>query len=474
MSSENVQLTEIPAGLRKPGVYLEYNTRLANSNLPGNLQKMLIIAQRRAFSSVPALTPTRCLSDAAAADYFGAGSIAHKMVQVAIAENRYLDLTVCALDDNAAGVAATWGVTVSGLSTGPGTVDLYVGKQRLQVAVAGAGVAWEGVHDMLAAAVRDAADIPVTVVGNNQSLNLSVLNKGTVGNQIDLACIVNVPGMAVEVAKIADGSLDPDIAPALAAVYAGTYDKIVMPYTDETSLAALCDHINGVSGPLENRPACAVFADDSSLADATTLAGIVNDGRMVMGYLRGTRSPAYEIAAAIGSVWAGETDPARPFDGAQLTTVAAPPIDQRLSRSEQEACLANGVTPLAVGPGETVQIVRMITTYTKNALGINDPALLDATTITSLDYGRAAIRERIAQRFGRGKVTRKTPQAVRTQILDVMYKLQKLEIWDNVDQYKGQLIVEKDEQSVGQLNAKIPANVVPGFHVFAGVIDLIL
>ena len=43
-----------------------------------------------------------------------------------------------------------------------------------------------------------------------------------------------------------------------------------------------------------------------------------------------------------------------------------------------------------------------------------------------------------------------------------------------MDQYKDQLIVEKDLQSVGQLNARIPANVVPGFHVFAGVIDLIL
>ena len=63
---------------------------------------------------------------------------------------------------------------------------------------------------------------------------------------------------------------------------------------------------------------------------------------------------------------------------------------------------------------------------------------------------------------------------MRSELLDVAYKAEELEIIENVDQWKNNLIVELDSQNVGQLNAKIPCNVVPGLHVFAGVIDLIL
>ena len=38
----------------------------------------------------------------------------------------------------------------------------------------------------------------------------------------------------------------------------------------------------------------------------------------------------------------------------------------RLSRTEQENALRNGVTPLDNGPDGVVQIVRAITTYTKD------------------------------------------------------------------------------------------------------------
>ncbi|MDA8428484.1 MAG: hypothetical protein M0T70_04440 [Geobacteraceae bacterium] len=86
------------------------------------------------------------------------------------------------------------------------------------------------------------------------------------------------------------------------------------------------------------------------------------------------------------------------------------------------------------------------------------------------------MRTRIALRFPRSKISikAKTPERVRSQILDVLHQLESLEVLDNVDAYKAQLIVEKDSQNVGQLNARIPANVVPGLHIFAAVIDLYL
>jgi phage tail sheath gpL-like len=475
LSSQNVQFSQIPAGVRKPGQYLEYNTANAVSTLPDNAQKMLIIAQRLATGTVNALVPTQVFSEAQAAGYFGAGSMAHLMVKTAIAENPYLDLTVCALNDNAAGAQATGTITITGPATGPGILDLYIGSRRVEIAIA-SGDAQNAIAAALNTALGNEAALPVTNAVNANVVTLTYRHKGAVGNQVLLTSRCTAAGVTAAIVTMANGATDPDITTALAKVYANEYNKVATPYNDQTSLTALRNHLANVSGPLEQRPGVGVFGLTGSLASSTTLAGQIDDGRLFGGLIRASISPAYEVAAALAAVWCREPDPARPLNTLALVTIAAPAIDQRLSRTEQESCLHNGITPLEVGPGERVQIVRLISTYTLNPQGIPDVSLLDATTITSLDYGRKAIRERIALRFPRNKISTKgkTIQKVRGEILDVMYKLELLEIWDDIDSYKDQLIVEKDLQNVGQLNARIPAPVVPGLHVFAAVIDLYL
>jgi Mu-like prophage tail sheath protein gpL len=150
-------------------------------------------------------------------------------------------------------------------------------------------------------------------------------------------------------------------------------------------------------------------------------------------------------------------------------------VADRLTRTEQEVLLHNGVTPLEVGPdGTSVQIVRAITTYTVNAEGVDDVALLDLTTIRTLDYVRKAVRERIVLRFPRSKLSSRTPPAVRGEILDVLIKLEELEIVEEVEANKGGVICERDLQDVNRLDAKIPTDVVNGLHVFAARIDLLL
>lgn len=124
--------------------------------------------------------------------------------------------------------------------------------------------------------------------------------------------------------------------------------------------------------------------------------------------------------------------------------------------------------------GDKVQIVRAITTYTRNAEGVDDVALLDLTTIRTLDYVRKSCRERISLRFPRDKLSTRTPPKVESELLDVLLKLEELEIVENVMANRADLIAEKDSQDANRLNARIPADVVNGLHVFAGRIDLYL
>jgi phage tail sheath gpL-like len=57
---------------------------------------------------------------------------------------------------------------------------------------------------------------------------------------------------------------------------------------------------------------------------------------------------------------------------------------------------------------------------------VEDPSLLDITTTRTLDYVRRACRERVSLRFPRDKLSARTPDKVRSEILDVLYKLEEL------------------------------------------------
>ena len=82
--AEPITFDQIPVSTRKPGVYFEFNTKLARSSLPTNEQRVLIYGQRLSTGMVPALKIVDVFSDKDSAVFFGAGSIAHRMVINAI------------------------------------------------------------------------------------------------------------------------------------------------------------------------------------------------------------------------------------------------------------------------------------------------------------------------------------------------------------------------------------------------------
>lgn len=473
MPSPNISFDQIPSSIRKPGKYLEFNTRLAVRTLPANGQKVLLIGQRLAAGSVAALVATQVFNDAEAAGFFGQGSILHRMVRAAIKANPYLDLTCLAVDDAGAGVLATGTVPLTGTATSAGVATVQVGKDLVQAAVATGDTAAVVAAALVAQAAQQ-PDLPVAITASVGTLTLTARHKGTLGNSIKHSVSITATGLSGTVVAMASGATDPTLTAALALIAGAGHTIIITPYADQTSLTALRDHLTFVGGPLEQRGAIGVYAQAGTLATATTLSGQVNHGRVNGALLRGARRLPWEIAAAFGAVIASEEDPARPLNTLPLVGIDAPDLDQRLTRTEQEVLLKNGVTPLEVGPGDTVQIVRAITTYTLDPQGIGDVSLLDLTTIRTLDYVRKAVRERISLRFPREKLSERTGPKVRSEILDVLHKLEELEIVEAVEDNKEGVICERDSQDVNRLNAKIPVDIVNGLHVFAGRIDLLL
>jgi phage tail sheath gpL-like len=473
MASANIAFNSIPASIRKPGKYFEFNTALAVRTLPGNLQRTLIVGQRTAAGTVLANTPVDVFSDVDAATYFGRGSIAHLMVRSALQANPYLALQVITLDDAGAGLAATSTVTVAGTAASSGVLTVAVGDQQVQIAVTAADVA-TAIAANLQAQFAKQPDLPVTAAVALGVVTLTAKNKGTLGNGLKIAATLTATGSTVATVAPSGGAADPTLQTALTTVYAAGHNIIVSAWNDTTNLVALRTHLDSVSGPLEQRGAIGIYANVGTLSVATTLAASINSGRISAVLVPAAYENVFEVAAAYAAVVASEEDPARPLNTLGLTGIATPPMVNQLSRTEQENALYNGVTPTEVGPGGMVRIVRAITTYTLDPNGISDISLLDLTTIRTLDYVRKAARERISLRFPREKLSERTAPKVRSELLDVLYKLEELEIVEHVADNLPGLLVERDLQDPNRLDAKIPCDVVNGLHVFAGRIDLLL
>lgn len=267
---------------------------------------------------------------------------------------------------------------------------------------------------------------------------------------------------------------DGDYTTALASVFGGDYQVFAIASNTQADLTILRDHLDAVSHPLEQRGAIAASAFIGSVATGSALTAALNAGRITMAWLKNAPNEVHKIAAAYAGVIASEEDPARPLNTLWLKGILSNAITDRAGRMEQEVALAHGLSPLEVGAGDKVQIVRAISTYTKNAAGTDDISLLDITTIRTLDYVRKACIDRISLRFPRDKKTKRVAAAVRGELLDVLYKCEELEIVEEVEANKAQLLVQDNLQDPNRLDSVIPTDVVNGLHVFAARIDLYL
>ncbi|EJX9804057.1 phage tail sheath subtilisin-like domain-containing protein, partial [Salmonella enterica] len=324
-------------------------------------------------------------------------------------------------------------------------------------------------------AVSRQGALPVTaqMATGDSGVTLTARHGGEWGNDIRLSGRTTAPGVTVTVNAMTGGENNASVRDALTAVFAAGHQVIAVPWTDETTLRALREHLTATGDAMEKRGAVGVAGWAGTLATGTTLAGKSNDGRTTVGWHPGSVCLQAEIAAGYAAVIASEEDPARPYNGLEIVGLDVTPLTSRAGRREQENALHNGLAPLEAGPGDKVQIVRAISTYTKSANGTDDPALLDITTMRTLDYARKAWCDRIALRYPRDKATERNRRGVRSELLDVALKLEEEEIIENMTAMKDALIVDKGEKP-GTFRAQIPCQVVKGLHVIAARIDLYL
>lgn len=472
----DIDFDEIPASLRQPGNYFELNTKDANSALPSNVQKMIIVAQFGAGGTAVANEPTSIFSTAEAETKFVRGSIAHITCRDAIRANPNIQLYVCPVSDAGAAVAAIKTLTITAVSAVGGKLIVRINAKRFEVPFSEGQTPTE-IAANLATILKTDVFIPYAITVAAGVVTLTAVSKGDLAETTPIVIDNTLAdGASMALASTVTGIGTPDISTTLAAISSKRFNIHVSTFNDTANLAFFRTYVIAQSGAIEKKATRCHFAVDpaKTISEALAFAAALNEGRMNPWICRKSISASFTIATVGAALDASEEKASRPLNGLECIGVGAPiSSNDYLTNAEIETLLYGGVSPMQADPtGSIVEVVRWITSYT-NKSGTPDPTLLDGTVLKSLDYTRDSVTQRMDIRFPRTNIEEKTAGNVRNEILDILFLLEDEGILRFVEENKDKLIVVESGQT-GTLVASIPAAVVPGLHVIAGVIKLIL
>ena len=480
-----ISFNQIPIDIRVPGVYIETDNSMAVGGLPAMHHLILVMGQRLTTGTIAQKVPVRILNKAQGEAYFGRGSQLSAMINALKDANGYTETWAVALDDDSAGVQAAGAITIEGVVSADGTLNIYIGGKKIKVAVA-AGEATTVTATNVAAAINARTDLPVTaaVDGVNQSkVNITCRWKGETGDSIDIRLNYyqsekTPTGMTVTITAMTGGTSNPDIADAIAAIGDEQYHTIIVPWTDAANLAALYTEMQRRWGPLVKKEGHAFTAAAGTHAALSTLGDSVNDECLTIMGTQNSPTTPWEMAAIVGAVDACEPDPARPRQTLTLTGALASWPEDRYTLSERNIHLYDGISTFTVDEGGLCRIERLITTYKTNALGVDDISYLNVETMRTIAYLRYSTRVRIALRYPRHKLASDgteiapgqaivTPKTIRAELIALFLQWMDAGLVEGLAQFKKDLIVKRNTSDPDRVDAIIPPDVINQFRVFA-------
>jgi len=496
-----IQFDAIPVDIRTNAVLIEFSNRRATRGVVGIPSRMLLIAQRLSTGSATPLSLYQVVETEEAEGLGGRGSQLHRMVRALrggnstsrriAAANAWTELWVIALDDLVAGAKAAGNILFGGDPTAAGTLNLYIGGERVRVAVTAENTPAQ-VATAVAAAINAVTDLPVTAAVNGSvaaQVDITARHKGECGNDIDLrldyyAGEYTPLGLTATITALSGGTGNPDIAPALALMADVWYTDLITPWTDAANLTALRTEMESRWGPLQQVGCYAYTAAKGTFSALSTLGNAKNDKLLTIIGAGKSPTPPDEWAAQVGGVCAYERkrDPARPMQTVPLPGVLPPAPADRFDQTKRNLLLFDGISTYKVDADGAVAIDRIVTTYQKNSLNIDDPSYLDATTLWCLETSRYHFRAKIAQRYPRHKLAPDgnrfgvgtdiaTPSGIFGTLVAAYGDLIEAGICHDMPTFKADSLVEIDPADRNRANAKLAVTFVGGLIVFAAQIE---
>ncbi len=486
-----IPFKNIPSNIRVPLFYAELDNSHANSGQ--YQQRALIIGQITAAGVAAPNVPIISQGNADAVTQGGAGSMLALMTAAYRLNDTFGEVWYLPLADDPASVAALGNVSITTPPTANGTLYLYIGGTRVALPVQTTQTAAQ-IATALAAAIQATPNLPVSAAVDGVTLtkvDLTALNKGVAGNDIDLRVNylgarggeVMPTGMAVVLTAMAGGTTNPQLATGLANLGNQTFDFIVNPYTDATSMAAITAFLNDTTGRWswdEQVYGGAFGAYRGTVGVQTTFGTGFNDQHSsVMGFYDSPTPNWIWAAALTGAVAVSvRADPAVPLQTVVIAGVLAPPLPSRFILSEQNTLLYDGISTFNVADDGTVSIQNLITTYQKNAFGQADDSYLEVETLFTLMYVLRAMSSMVTTKYARMKLAADgtrfaagsaivTPNTIRGDLIAEYRELEYDGFVQQGDAFKAGLIVEQNSTNPNRVDVLWPGTLIDQLRIFA-------
>lgn len=488
-----ISFNEVPSNLRIPFVYAEFDNAGAVQGPSNQPYKVLMMGNKLAAGSKAAETLNLVTSAEQAKTYFGAGSVLADMADAFLANNKTTELYCVPLDDNGAGVQSTGSVLFGGTVTAAGTLRMYIAGRRVEIAVAAAQTPASIATDIVAAMAAD-SDLLVTAVVNGvtaEQIDFTAKNKGEQGNDIDIRFNYydgdELPaGLTTTITAMSGGSANPDVSDVFAILDETQYILMVSPYLDTANVAAIETELETRNGPLKQNDGYCFYAAKGTLSALNAIGDARNSQYSVFNRASGPSMP-YRFASAICGVVAAAAsiDPARPFQTLEIDGVLPESDSEKLTLEERNILLFHGISTNKVIDGGSVVIERIITTYKTNNAGAADVSYLDLNSLLTLSYLRYDFRNTIllkyprhklandGTRFGSGQAIM-TPKLFKAEAVNIFKSWELLGLVEGIDQFKEQLIVERNATDVNRLDVLLPPDLVNQLRVVGVKIGFLL
>lgn len=485
-----ISFNEVPINLRVPGVYVEFDNSRAVPGLAGIPYRLLMIGQKLPAGSATANTLVRVNTAEEAAVLFGRGSMLSRMFAKAKATSSLIETWATPLDDHGSGVPATGDITTAGTATAAGSWTLRIGGVAVTVPVATGDTSIVMVAAMVAAIVL-VPDLAATSAVNGSDtkiIDITAKNDGELGNDILIETQGDLPaGITISATTpMATGVNNPSLDTAIANLSDEWFQIIALPYTDANAKTAMRTELTDRWGPLRQIEGQAISVRSGTASALQTFGDGGSDGDQfftTLGVLA-SPTPLDEYAAALAMVVAehGQIDPARPFQTLSIPGVLPPVEASRFTFTEQNGLLSDGISTYSVDGSGNIRVSRLITMYQETPSGIEDVSYLDLNTMLTLGFMRWTFRARFALKYPRHKLADDgtrfgpgnavlTPIIARGECLAIARDWEGIGLLENFDQFKADLIVERNATDPNRLDVVLPPDLINQLRVVAGQVQ---
>lgn len=483
-----VPFQNVPANIRVPLFYAEVDNSKANTST--NNQRVLIIGQ---ILSTGIAQPGIPLLSAGVSDAQLQGGVQSQLALMTAAYRKadsFSEVWYLPLADAASSVSATGAINIGTAPTASGTLNVYIGGVRYQLPVVSTQTTAQ-IATALAALINSDAACPVTALASGSAVSITADNKGTCGNEIDLrlnylgssAGEVTPAGMSVTFTPMSGGAIDPSLTAALANLGDETFDFIVSPYSDVTSLNALQAFLNDSTGrwsPLQQLYGHVFTAQRGTVGNLSTFGtGRNNQHETILGFYD-SPTPAWLLAAQLaGSVApALQNDPGRPVQSLPIIGFLAPPTASRFALTSRNTLLWDGISTFSVGSDGTCYVENLITTYQKNAFGSLDNSYLEIETMFLLAHVLRAMKTLVTSKYSRVKLAANgtrftagsaivTPNIIKADLIAKYQELEDDGFVQNSAAFAQELIVEQNSTNPNRVDVLWPGTLIDQLRIFA-------